>query len=180
MMGSLGFLWCMWRLSLLTADSGAGDLFWPLVARGVSLGLIFIPLTSASMAELKPWEIPQGTGMFNLMRQLGGSMGIAIVATTLQRFTAQSKAVLTEHVTAIAPDVLQRIDMVTRALVARGMSPMAARQQALMVMDRTIGVQASVLAFSKIYILSGVVLMFSIPLMIFWKHGRGRIAMQAH
>ena len=61
-----------------------------------------------------------------------------------------------------------------------GMSPTSARQQALMVMDRTIGAQASVLAFSKIYILSGIVLMFSIPLMLFWKHGRGRIAMQAH
>ena len=87
---------------------------------------------------------------------------------------------LTEHVTAFAPDVLQRIEMVTRALIARGMSPTAAHQQALMVMDRTIGAQASVLAFSKIYILSGTVLMFSIPLMLFWKHGRGRAAMQAH
>jgi DHA2 family multidrug resistance protein len=173
-LGCLGFLWCMWRLSLLSYDSGADDLFWPLIVRGLSLGLIFIPLTGASMAELKPIEISQGTGMFNLMRQLGGSLGIAIVATMLSRFTAQSKALLDEHVTTIGPDALARIDGITRAMIAKGAAPSVAHQQAMLIMDRTIGAQASVLAFSKIYIISGVALCFSIPLMLFWKHGRGR------
>jgi DHA2 family multidrug resistance protein len=172
--GCLGFLWCMWKLSNLTLDSGAGDLFWPLVVRGVSLGMIFLPLTSASMAELKPSEIAQGTGMFNLMRQLGGSLGIAIIATLLARFTAQSKALVTEHVTAIGTDALGRVDAITRAMIGRGMSPTQAHQQALMVLDRTIGAQASVLAFSKIYIISGVALCCSIPMMLFWRHGKGR------
>ncbi len=178
-MGCVGFLWCMWKLSNLTLNSGADDLFWPLIARGVSLGLIFIPLTSASMAELKPSEIAQGTGMFNLMRQLGGSLGIAIVATLLARFTMQSKALLTEHVTAIGPDALGRVDAITRAMISRGMSPAIAHQQALMVLDRTIGAQASVLAFSKIYIISGIVLFCSIPLMLFWRHGKGRGSLQS-
>jgi DHA2 family multidrug resistance protein len=178
--GVLGFLWCMWRLSLLSYDSGADDLFWPLVARGVSLGLIFIPLTGASMAELEPWQIPQGTGMFNLMRQLGGSMGIAIVATLLSRFTAQSKSVLTEHVGMIDPNVLARVDGISRAMVARGMTPASAHAMALRMIDRSVGAQASVLAFSKIYILSGVTLCCAIPLMLFWKHGKGRAAVQAH
>jgi DHA2 family multidrug resistance protein len=173
-LGCLGFLWCMWRLSLLSYDSGADDLFWPLIVRGLSLGLIFIPLTGASMAELKPQEIPQGTGMFNLMRQLGGSLGIAIVATMLSRFTAQSKALLDEHVTTIGPDAMARIDAITRAMIAKGAAPAVAHQQAMAIMDRTIGAQASVLAFSKIYIISGVVLCLSLPLMLFWKHGRGR------
>ena len=178
--GVLGFLWCMWRLSLLSYDSGADDLFWPLVARGVSLGLIFIPLTGASMAELEPWQIPQGTGMFNLMRQLGGSMGIAIVATLLSRFTAQSKSVLTEHVGMIDPNVLARVDGISRAMVARGMNPASAHAMALRMIDRSVGAKASVLAFSKIYILSGVTLCCAIPLMLFWKHGKGRAAVQAH
>ena len=178
--GVAGFVWCMWRLSLLSVDSGADDLFWPLIARGVSLGLIFIPLTGASMAELRPQEIAQGTGMFNLTRQLGGSLGIAIVATLLARFTAQGKAVLAEHVTITAPDVLARVQGLTQALVARGMNPLAAKQQALMVLDRTVGAQASVLAFSRIYMLSGLVLACAVPMMVFWKHGRGRAAVQAH
>jgi MFS transporter, DHA2 family, multidrug resistance protein len=178
--GVLGFLWCMWSLSKLTLDAGAGDLFWPLVVRGVSLGIIFIPLTSASMAELKPWEIPQGTGMFNLTRQLGGSLGIAIVATMLTRFTFQAKSQLTEHVVTVGTDAQARLDFIANGMVARGMNPALAHQQALMVMDRMITAQASVLAFSRIYILSGVALCCSIPLMLFWRNGRGRSAVQAH
>jgi DHA2 family multidrug resistance protein len=178
--GALGFFWCMWRLSLLSYDSGADDMFWPLLVRGVSLGLIFIPLTGASMAELKPSEIPQGTGMFNLMRQLGGSLGIAILATRLSHFTTQAKTVLTEHVTTTDPSVIARMNGVTSAMMAKGASAQVAQQQALAVMDRTITVQASVLGFSKVYIVSGLVLLTAIPMMLFWRHGRGRGAVQAH
>jgi len=178
--GVLGFLWCMWTLSRLTIDAGASDMFWPLIVRGVSLGLIFIPLTSASMAELKPWEIPQGTGMFNLTRQLGGSLGIAIVATMLSRFTFQAKSQLTQHVVTIGTDAQARLDFISRGMVARGMNPSVAHQQALMVMDRMVTAQASVLAFSRIYLLSGAALCFSIPLMLFWRHGKSRATVQAH
>jgi MFS transporter, DHA2 family, multidrug resistance protein len=178
--GVLGFLWCMWALSRLTIDAGASDMFWPLIVRGISLGLIFIPLTSASMAELKPQEIPQGTGMFNLTRQLGGSLGIAIVATMLSRFTFQAKSQLTQHVVTIGTDAQARLDFISHGMVARGMNPAVAHQQALMVMDRMVTAQASVLAFSRIYILSGAALCLSIPLMLFWRHGKGRAAVQAH
>jgi DHA2 family multidrug resistance protein len=178
--GVIGFLWCMWTLSKLTIDAGANDMFWPLIVRGVSLGLIFIPLTSASMAELKPWEIPQGTGMFNLTRQLGGSLGIAIVATMLSRFTFQAKSQLTQHVVTIGTDAQARLDFISGGMVARGMNPAVAHQQALMVMDRMVTAQASVLAFSRIYLLSGMALCCSIPLMLFWRHGKGRAAVQAH
>ena len=155
-------------------------MFWPLVVRGVALGLIFIPLTSASMAELKPWQIPQGTGMFNVTRQLGGSLGIAIVATLLQRFTAQSKNVLTEHVTTFGADAQARVALLTKGMIGRGMDAQAAHQMALGVIDRTIGGQASVLAFSRIYLMSGLALCCAIPLMLFWRHGKGRAAVQAH
>ncbi len=178
--GVLGFLWCMWTLSKLTVDAGASDMFWPLIVRGVSLGLIFIPLTSASMAELLPREIPQGTGMFNLTRQLGGSLGIAIVATMLSRFTFQAKSQLTQHVVTIGTDAQARLELISNGMVARGMNPAISHQQALMVMDRMVSAQASVLAFSRIYLLSGLALCFSVPLMLFWQHGKGRAAVQAH
>ena len=177
--GALMFFWCMWSLSTLTFDSGASDMFWPLVVRGVALGLIFIPLTGASMAELSPAQIPQGTGMFNVTRQLGGSLGIAIVATLLQRFTAETKNVLTEHVTSISVDAQARVSLLTKGMIGRGMDPQAAHQMALGVIDRMIGGQASVLAFSKIYLMSGLALCLAIPLMLFWRHGKGRAAVQA-
>src|SRR6476659_10487328 len=136
--GAFMFLASMWLMARMTLASGPEETFWPLILRGVGLGLIFVPLTNASMAELRVRELAQGTGMFNLTRQLGGSLGIAIMATLLTRFTTQSKQLLTEHVTTMDPTSLGRLDQITRAMMARGVSAGAARQQALMVIDRQI------------------------------------------
>ena len=172
--GSLLFLLSMYQLSSLTFDAGAHDMFWPLIWRGTGLGLIFVPLTNATMADLPDKDLAQGTGMFNLTRQLGGSMGIAIMATLLTRFTAGQKASLTEHVVAGAPVTQARLDMLTHGLMAKGMTALSAHQQALAILDRQISVQASVLAFSKIYLLSGILLVAALPLMLLFKTGRGR------
>jgi DHA2 family multidrug resistance protein len=172
--GASLFLYAMWRLSLLSFDAGAHDLFWPLIARGVGLGLIFVPLTGATMAELKTGELAQGTGMFNLTRQLGGSLGIAISATLLARFTAQSRALLAEHIVIGDPTTLARLDGITRALVAKGTNALSAKQQALMIIDRQLQSQASVLAFSKLYMLSGLALMASLPLLLLFRSGKSR------
>ena len=172
--GALLFFVSMWKLSRMTFVSGPEETFWPLIMRGVGLGLIFVPLTNASMAELRVRELAQGTGMFNLTRQLGGSLGIAIMATLLTRYTTQAKQLLTEHVTTMDPLTLSRLDQITRGLMARGTSATVAQQQALAVLDRQIGAQASVLAFSKIYVLSGVILLCSLPLLFLFRTGKGR------
>ena len=92
----------------------------------------------------------------------------------------ENETVHTEHVTALGADVQSRVELLTQGMVARGMSPHNAHEAALSLVDRAVGGQASVLAFSKIYLLSGLVLMCAIPLMFFWRHGKGRAAVQAH
>jgi MFS transporter, DHA2 family, multidrug resistance protein len=172
--GASLFMMSMWQMSRITMESGTDNLFWPLVLRGVGLGLIFVPLTNASMAELSVRQLAQGTGLYNLTRQLGGSLGIALMATLLSRFTATRHAILTEHVGATDPAAQARLDMIVRGLMSHGVNPIVAKQQALLVLDRQISAQASVLAFSKIYLLNGIILMCALPLLLFWKTGRGR------
>jgi DHA2 family multidrug resistance protein len=175
--GTILFFIAMWMLARMTLVSGPAETFWPLIMRGVGLGLIFVPLTSASMADLKVSELAQGTGMFNLTRQLGGSLGIAIMATLLTRFTTQKKALLTEHITTMDPMALGRLDGIARALIGRGAPPLVAKQQALFMLDRQVQAQASVLAFSRIYILSGIILLATLPLLFVFKTGKGRGSM---
>jgi DHA2 family multidrug resistance protein len=115
--------------------------------------------------------------MFNLMRQLGGSLGIAVMATLLARFVAAEKAVLVEHVGANDPETLSRLGMITRGLISRGINPMTAQQQALAILDRQVSVQSSMLAFSKIYLYSGLVLICGLPLLLLFRTGRARGAM---
>jgi len=172
--GAALFFASMWLLARMTLASGPDETFWPLILRGVGLGLIFVPLTNATMADLRLKDLAQGTGMFNLTRQLGGSLGIAIMATLLTRFTSQKKALLAEHVTTMDPLSLGRLGQITQGLIARGVNPLLAKQEALGMLDRQIGAQASVLAFSRIYILSGVILLGSLPLLFLFKTGKGR------
>jgi MFS transporter, DHA2 family, multidrug resistance protein len=180
--GAFMFLASMYLMSVITLDVGVGDLFWPLILRGVGLGLIFVPLTSATMAELKTSELAQGTGLFNLTRQLGGSLGIAIMATLLTRLTVTAKSVLTEHVVAGDPVVQARLAFMARGLIARGVDPAQAKGAALAILDRQVTAQASVIAFSKIYLLSGFLLIAALPLLLLFRTGKGRshAGMDAH
>ena len=170
---------CMYWLSGLSLDGGADDVFWPLILRGVGMGLIFVPLTNASMADLSPADVPQGTALFNLTRQLGGSLGIAIMATLLQRFTSSARSNLVTHVSAGDPEVTSRMALLTRAFMSRGSDATTAAAQAYSVIERQVLAQASVISFSKIYLISGVIMALGLPLLLFWKTGRNRASLAA-
>ncbi len=173
-LGAALFFVSMWRLSGLSLDAGAPDVFWPLILRGIGLGLLFVPLTGASMADLGMRQLAQGTSLFNLLRQLGGSVGIAVMATALQHFTKEKKAGLAEHVTSVGADAAARVAGLSQAMVARGMPTGQARQAALAILDRQVTAQASVLAFSRVYEVSAMLLVGALPLLLLWKHGRSR------
>src|SRR5436309_11805248 len=116
--GAAIFMYAMWQLSHFTTQSGRHDFLWPMIWRGAGLGLIFVPMTNLALAELPMDKIPNGTGLFNLLRQLGGSIGIAISATLLSRFAATNHALLAEHVSSFDPFTRTRLAAIASALVA--------------------------------------------------------------
>ena len=75
------------------------------------------------------------------------------------------------------PETLSRLSMITRGLIMRGINPLVAQQQALAILDRQVSVQSSMLAFSKIYLYSGLVLIFALPLLLLFRTGRARGSM---
>ena len=156
----------MWQLSHITPLSGANDFFWPLFWRGLGLGLMFVPLTNITLADLETREVQDGAAISIFFRQLGGSFGIAGMAALLTRFTMQARDALGAHLGAGDPMVLQRLSAMTRAFVARGADADAAQRMALTVMDRQLLGQASAIAFSKVYLLSGVILVLTLPLLL--------------
>src|SRR6266480_4492041 len=176
--GALLFAGAMIRLSRITGESGSSDFFWSLIMRGVGLGMMFVPLTTITLAELNHRELPQGTGLYNFFRQLGGSLGIAAIATLLSHYTAQFRAILAEHLSVGDAATIGRVDMLTRALVARGADQWTARQRALEILDRELMGQASVIAYSRIYILSAALILALIPLLALVRHTRASAGAQ--
>jgi len=161
------FGWVMWKHAHFTIQSGTSDFFWPFIFRGMGLGLIFVPLTNLAMAELPMSKIAQGTGLFNLMRQLGGSVGIALSATLLQRFTTMNRAVLASDVTIYNPVLQQRLGGLTAKLIASGTPPAVAQSQALGVINGQVTAQAMMLSFEHMFMLFGGTMVCLLPLLFF-------------
>jgi DHA2 family multidrug resistance protein len=172
LIGSVFFSIGMWQLGQITALTGTGDMFWPLLWRGFGLGLIFVPLTNLTLLEIEPKDLSQATGLNNFFRQIGGSLSIAGMASLLTRFVTQEHSVLASSVSAYSPLAQMRVQQIQGGLMGRGMDAATAHHTALQAIDGQILVQANVLAFEKIYILSGVLLLASLPLLFLFKQGK--------
>jgi DHA2 family multidrug resistance protein len=82
------FVVATWQFGDLNMRSGYWDLFWPQVGRGLGLGLIFVPLSSATLGSISKAKTASASGLYNLIRQLGGSAGIALLTLMLQQLEA--------------------------------------------------------------------------------------------
>src|SRR5436309_362633 len=170
------FALSMWKHSHFTTESGFHDFFWPLIFRGVGLGLIFVPLTNLALADLPMSRIPNGTGLFNLMRQLGGSVGIALSATLLQRFTAIHRADLATNVTQYSEAARERVAAITQALIGRGDLPALAQTKAIGFVNGIVTTQAMMLSFEQLFLLFGAAFVLSLPLLLLMHRSRGPAA----
>jgi MFS transporter, DHA2 family, multidrug resistance protein len=160
------FALAMWKHAHFTTDSGMSDFFWPLIFRGVGLGLIFVPLTNLALADLPMAQMHGGTGLFNLMRQLGGSVGIALSATLVQRFTALHRADLLADVTQYSTVTTQRLAGIEAHLRATGTPAALVHHQALAVLNGVVGKQALMLSFEQLFLLFGLAFVLSLPLLL--------------
>jgi len=171
--GTAVFMASMVMHSHFTTQSGQSDFFWPLILRGIGLGLIFVPMTNLALAELPMEKIAQGTGLYNLTRQLGGSVGIAITATLVSRFGATNFALLTENVSRYNPVARERLASLTAGMLARGVPQNIAEARALTMMRGAVMRQAMMVSYEHIFLLFGFGLAAALPLLLFMKRGRG-------
>jgi MFS transporter, DHA2 family, multidrug resistance protein len=174
------FFFAMVQMSHFTTQSGMPDFFWPLVLRGMGLGMIFVPLTNLALAQLPMSQIPQGTGLYNLMRQLGGSVGIALAATLLTRFHALNRAALAAHVSLYDAVTRERLAGIVGRLVASGTPASVASTRAIAVLQTQVERQALMLSFERLFLLFALSMMAALPMLLFMKRGRSRGAATAH
>src|SRR6201992_2020073 len=115
----LFFVFC-WMLSNSTLESGISDFFWPLIVRGLGMSILFVPLTTLAIQDLKGPEIGQGTGLNNMMRQLGGSFGIAILTTLIHIKSAVVRNGLIGYMNPYNPEYIQRRAALIAGFLAKG------------------------------------------------------------
>ncbi|WP_423146432.1 DHA2 family efflux MFS transporter permease subunit [Rubrolithibacter danxiaensis] len=161
-------------LSKSTLASGTSDFFWPLVIRGVGMALLFVPLTTLAIQDLRGAEIGQGTGLNNMMRQLGGSFGIAALTTLIHIRQGFHRTVLLENVNAYNPAFVEKFNAMVRSFMAKGYSLLDAQQVALKAMDLSVLKQTLLLTYSDAYWVAGGILLCSIPLLYLQKFKKNK------
>ena len=167
--GSVLFGVAMLYFHSVTLTTGPDQLLWPMIISGAALGMLVVPLSVAALGALKPQEVPEGAGLFNLMRQLGGSFGIAGAATMLDHWTSQARAPLSQNFNVYNPDFMARLSALETYLKGQGAAASVAHDQALAIMSRTLGAQASLIAFEKAFLAIGVLFICALPLLLLFK-----------
>jgi DHA2 family multidrug resistance protein len=163
--GALTLLTALVMLSsAMNPAMGADDFFWPMIIRSIGTVFMFLPLQLAALGPIPREDIAAATGFFNLTRQLGGSIGVAVLTLALDQRSAFHHQVLIEKLVNGAPTVMARLNGIVAGLSARGLDATTAHQQALAMIDGSVRQQAHVLSFIDSFRGTALVLVLALPL----------------
>ena len=169
------FIFSLWMHNIMTPDTGTEHMFWPLVVRGFGLGLLFVPITTLALSTLKGKDIGEGAAFTGMMRQLGGSFGIAIITTMISRLNQQHRIDLIPNLNAVNENVQQRIQSLKGLFVSKGFSANEALQRAYQSLEGGISRQTTVLSYMDIFLYLGILFLICVPFVLLIRKGAGKV-----
>lgn len=165
-----GFSFIMY--SRITNDTGSEHMFWPLILRGVGLGLLFVPVMTLSLSTLKGKAIGEGASFTGMMRQLGGSFGIALITTFISRDSQHHRVNLISHLDETKFEVQQRILQLQQSFIAKGYSTNEALGKAHQIIEGSVMKQATILSYMDVFLYLGVLFLICVPFVLMIKQGK--------
>lgn len=161
--GAVAMVITMLQLAAIGPDTGDQSLFWPLIFRGVTTVMMFLPLSLATLGPLPKADVGAGSGFFNLTRQLGGTFGIAVLTVVLDHQRAVHRSQLVQHLATTNPLVQQRVQALQLWLAQSGAGG-DVHDQALQLLSQQVDRQAALLAYGDVFRLVALVFVLAIPL----------------
>ncbi len=162
----------LWQFSTLSLNTGYWNLFWPQFIQGISLALLFVPLTTITMAPISREKMGNATSIFNLTRNMGGSIGIAMVQTLQSRYTQKHIHYLGSHITPFSPQATQTLNTLGAQM---------GQQRALAAVFGMVQSQAAMLSFVDVFRILALMFLALVPLLLIMKRPqRGAAAEMAH
>ncbi|WP_338876229.1 DHA2 family efflux MFS transporter permease subunit [Spirosoma sp. SC4-14] len=164
--GFLLFFGFCFDLSNISLDAGPDYFFWPLIIRGIGMGMIFIPLTTITLADLENVEIPQGSALSNMIRQLGGTFGTAIMTTYISTRTVFHASRLSDNISIYNPLSAERIRQFTNLFLSKGDALMTATGKAYGLIQGTVMKQALVMTYADAFLIIGAFFLVCVPMLL--------------
>lgn len=159
--------YAMYLMATLTLEASYWHIMLPRFIQGLGIGFTFVPLSTVALGAVPMREMGHASGLFNFIRTIGGSIGIALVATLLQRGSQTHQARLVTHVSPYDPDVWNRHQALAATFAARGADPATADQQAWAHLYEMVQRQALSLSFIDNFWLLVWIFVAVIPFVLF-------------
>jgi DHA2 family multidrug resistance protein len=140
------------------------------------MAMLFIPITTLSLSTLQGAEIGQGVSFTGMMRQVGGSFGVAIITTFMARQNMEHRSNLVSKLNVNDPDVYHRINALQHGFMTKGMQPDIALKSAYKALDYSVTVQANVQTYMDVFYYLGIIFIICIPFVLFVKKSRKKLA----
>ena len=154
---------------IITPQTGESSFYWPLIVRGVGLGFLFVPLTTMSLGGLTGKDIGSAAGLTAMIRQLGGSFGVAICSTFITHMTFVHRADLITKATLYDPATRERLQQLTQGMLIKAGDMVKATNMAYQTLEYNITQQATVLTYIDTFQYLGVFFILVIPIIFFAK-----------
>lgn len=165
-LGFLCFIYFNWCMSQINLETSAGSITLILIFRALGMALLTVPLGTLAVSSLEAKDMPQGTALNNMMRQLGGSFGISIINTYVARRIASHRNDLISNITAYNPAATERINLYTKAFQQKGILLADAKQKAMLLIEKLIVRQSSFASYLDAYLLIGLFFAIVLPLLL--------------
>ena len=162
-----------WDLAHLTTDVGIWDILLPQVWQGIGFSLLFVALSTAALATIPRAKMTAAAGLYNVVRQVMGSVGIAVAATELVRGQSRYHAMLAEHVSSYGEVTREWMQGATAGMMRAGADVVTATGRALRLLDVRVLRQATVLSYNHVLLLVAALFLVSLPLVLLIRGGRG-------
>lgn len=170
------FLYSLWAYKILTPDTPSESFWWLLMFRGFGLSMLFIPITTLALSTLHGQGIGQGAAFTGMMRQLGGSFGVAVITTFLARENMVHRVDLISKLDVNNPLAQNRVSTMQHAFISKGMPPDVALKSAYQSLDFSIMKQAMVLSYMDVFLYIGVLFLICVPFILLIKGNRNKKA----
>ncbi|GFO66926.1 EmrB/QacA family drug resistance transporter [Geomonas limicola] len=164
--------WSMFLWQRFSLGVSYDDFLWPRLVAGVGLALIFVPLTTLTLSKMSPEQMGDASGLFSLLRNIGGSVGIAATSTMLARVNQFNQNTLSAQVNNFSLQFQQTLSGLTQAFIGRGIESELAGKMGVASIYRMVQQQAALLTFNRVFWMLGFAFLAVIPFLVLIKRPR--------
>jgi DHA2 family multidrug resistance protein len=160
--GLVIFAYSCFMNTAMSPDYAGDQLFIPNIVRAIGQAMVLTPLTSVTTGDIAPQDVAAASGISNMLRNLGGAIGTAVLATVITKREQFHSNIIGQSVTLGREEVRNRIAQTSDYFLAHGVSdPAAAHQQAIVALGKAVKHQALVMGFSDTFAVIGIVLVLA-------------------